>query len=113
MDWNLADLFELVADTVPERRALAHGVDGPTRSWRELDRNANALARHLARSHQPNDKLAIYAYNRPEFVETLVGAMKARLVALAGHARSFDRRARPNASWPGVRPARSPFEAAS
>ena len=80
MDWNLADLFELVADTVPERRALAHGVEGPTRTWRELDRNANALARHLARSHQPNDKLAIYAYNRPEFVETLVGALKARLV---------------------------------
>ena len=80
MEWNLADLFELVADTVPERRALAHGVDGPTRSWRELDRNANALARHLARSHRPNDKLAIYAYNRPEFIETLVGALKARLV---------------------------------
>jgi fatty-acyl-CoA synthase len=80
MEWNLADLFELVADTVPERRALAHGVAGPTRSWRELDRNANALARHLARSHRPNDKLAIYAYNRPEFVETLVGALKARLV---------------------------------
>ena len=80
MDWNLADLFELVADTVPERLALAHGVDGPTRTWRDLDRRANALALHLARSHQPNDKLAIYAYNRPEFVETLFGAMKARMV---------------------------------
>jgi fatty-acyl-CoA synthase len=80
MDWNLADLFELVADTVPERLALAHGVDGPTRSWRELDRRANALALHLARSHEPGDKLALYAYNRPEFVEALVGAMKARLV---------------------------------
>lgn len=80
MDWNLADLFELVADCVPERLALAHGVDGPTRTWRELDRRANALARHLASDHRPNDKLAIYAYNRPEFVETLVGALKARLV---------------------------------
>ncbi|MEB2344761.1 MAG: acyl-CoA synthetase [Deltaproteobacteria bacterium] len=80
MDWNFADLFELVADTVPDRRALAHGVAGPTRTWRELDRNANALARHLARSHQPNDKLAIYAYNRPEFIETLLAALKARLV---------------------------------
>jgi acyl-CoA synthetase (AMP-forming)/AMP-acid ligase II len=80
MAWNLADLFELVADTVPERLALAHGIDGPTRSWRELDRNANALAKHLARGHQPGDKIALYAHNRPEFVETLVAALKARLV---------------------------------
>ena len=80
MDWNLADLFELVADTVPERLALAHGVGGPARTWRELDHRSNALAAHLARSHQPNDKLALYAYNRPEFVETLVAALKARQV---------------------------------
>ena len=26
MQWNLADLFELVADAVPERVALAHGA---------------------------------------------------------------------------------------
>jgi len=80
LSWNLADLFELVADTAPERNALAHGVDGPTRSWRELDRNANALALHLARQHHPGDKIALYSYNRPEFVETLVAALKARLV---------------------------------
>jgi len=80
MDWNLADLFELVADTVPDRLALAHGVAGPTRTWRELDHRANALATDLARGHKPGDKLAIYAYNRPEFVEALFGAMKARLV---------------------------------
>ena len=80
LSWNFADLFELVADTAPERNALAHGVAGPTRSWRELDRNANALALHLARRHQPADKIALYSYNRPEFVETLVAAFKARLV---------------------------------
>lgn len=80
MDWNLADLFELVADTAPDRIALAHGVDGPTRTWRQFDCNANALALHLARSHAPGDKLALYAYNRPEFVEALSGAMKARMV---------------------------------
>jgi fatty-acyl-CoA synthase len=80
MEWNLADLFELVADTVPDRLALAHGVDGPTRTWREFDRRANALALHLARSHRPGDKLALYAYNRPEFVEALSGALKARMV---------------------------------
>jgi fatty-acyl-CoA synthase len=80
MDWNLGDLFELVADTVPERLALAHGVHGPTRTWRELDQRSNALALHLSRTHRPHDKLALYAYNRPEFVESLVAAIKARLV---------------------------------
>jgi acyl-CoA synthetase (AMP-forming)/AMP-acid ligase II len=80
VDWNLADLYELAADTAPNRIALAHGVDGPSRTWRELDRRANALALHLARAHKPSDKLAIYAYNRPEFIESLVGGLKARLV---------------------------------
>lgn len=80
MDWNLADLYELVADTAPDRIALAHGTDGPARTWRELDQRANALSLHLARGHRPADKLAIYSYNRPEFVEALVGALKARLV---------------------------------
>jgi fatty-acyl-CoA synthase len=80
MRWNLADLFELVADTVPERLALAHGTSGVARTWRELDARSNALARHLRRRHGTGDKLAVYSYNRPEFVEALVGAMKARLV---------------------------------
>jgi fatty-acyl-CoA synthase len=80
MQWNLADLFELVADAAPERLALAHGTDGVARSWAELDRRANALARHLARRHPPGARLAIYAYNRPEWMETFVAALKARLV---------------------------------
>jgi fatty-acyl-CoA synthase len=80
MQWNLADLFELVADVAPERLALAHGVGGVARSWAELDRRANALARHLARKHAPGSKLAIQAYNRPEWMEAFVAALKARLV---------------------------------
>jgi fatty-acyl-CoA synthase len=80
MEWNLADLFELVADTCPERVALQHGREGTTRSWRELERRANALARHFARQHGSGAKISVYAHNRPEFIETLVGAMKARLV---------------------------------
>jgi fatty-acyl-CoA synthase len=82
MAWrvNLADLFERVADAVPDRLALAHGANGPTRTWAELEARANALARRLARACTPGDKVAVYAHNRPEFVETLVAAMKARLV---------------------------------
>ncbi len=80
MQFNLADLFDLCTETVPERVALAHGPTGVTRNWAELGARTNALARHLGRSHAAGDKLAIYSYNRPEFVEALVGAMKARLV---------------------------------
>jgi len=79
MRWNLADLFELVSDTVPDRLALAHGSDGLSRSWADVERRTNALARHLAERHAPGDKLAIYSYNRPEYVEALIGAVKARL----------------------------------
>jgi fatty-acyl-CoA synthase len=80
MQWNLADVFELVADTVPDRLALAHGDEGVERSWLEFDRRANALARHLAARLEPGDKLAIYCHNRPEYLETMFAAMKARLV---------------------------------
>jgi acyl-CoA synthetase (AMP-forming)/AMP-acid ligase II len=78
--WNLADVLELVADTVPERLALAHGEKERTRSFAELEARANALAAHWLRRHRPGDKVAIYSHNRPEFVESLVGALKARLV---------------------------------
>jgi fatty-acyl-CoA synthase len=80
IQWNLADLFDLVSETVPERLAVAHGASGVARTWRELAARTNALARHLQRLHPPGEKLAVYSYNRPEFVEALVGAMKARLV---------------------------------
>ncbi len=59
MRWNLADVFELVADTVPDRLALAHGDEGVERSWLAFDRRANALARHLAAHLEPGDKLAL------------------------------------------------------
>jgi 3-oxocholest-4-en-26-oate---CoA ligase len=77
--WNFADLFEAVADAVPDRLALAHGEGGAARTWSQLESRANALAAHLARGHVPGDKVAIYCHNRPEFVESLVAAMKARL----------------------------------
>lgn len=80
MQWNLADLFEVVADSVPERLALGHGVSGVARTWAELERRTNALARHFARTQRPGEKVAIYATNRPEWMEAFIGALKARLV---------------------------------
>jgi fatty-acyl-CoA synthase len=80
MQFNLADLFDLCTETVPDRMALAHGSAGVTRTWGEFGARTNALARHLQRNHEAGSKLAIYSFNRPEFVEGLVGGMKARLV---------------------------------
>src|SRR5262245_54372901 len=80
MQWSFGDLFDLVGETVPERLAVAHGPSGVARTWREVSARTNALARHLQRLHRPGDKLAVYSFNRPEFVESLIGAMKARLV---------------------------------
>ena len=42
MEFNLADLFEIVADTVPDRLALVAGDARLT--YRELDERANRMA---------------------------------------------------------------------
>ena len=43
---NLADLFEITAEEVPDRLALVSGDQ--RRTYGELDARANQLARHLA-----------------------------------------------------------------
>ena len=45
MTFNLADLFEIVADTIPDREALICG-DGRL-TYRELDERTNRLAHHM------------------------------------------------------------------
>jgi fatty-acyl-CoA synthase len=80
MEWNLADLYELVADTVPEQLALAHGVDGATRTWSELEQRANGVAAGLETREQPGEKLALYLHNRTEYLEALIAGLKLRQV---------------------------------
>ena len=83
--WNLANIFEGLGGVLGDEPALIHhgGNESITRtiSWSELDRRSNALARHLLdQGAKTGDKLAIYSYNRPEWIETLFAAFKARLV---------------------------------
>ena len=91
MDFNLADVFEAVASAIPDQDAIVWG----DRRWsyRELDERTNRLANvlhgagHGARrtreglggheSHQ--DHLAIYLYNGNEYLESMLGAFKARV----------------------------------
>ena len=77
--FNLADLFEVVADACPERLALVAGEVRLT--YDELDRRANRLAHHLVdHGVAPGDHVGIYAWNRGEWVEAMLAAYKARAV---------------------------------
>jgi len=79
--FNLADLLEIVVDTVPDREALVAGA--ARRTFAELDERANRVANHLlGLGLEPGAKVGIYGWNRAEWVETFFGAFKARLVPI-------------------------------
>jgi len=79
--FNLADLYELVADTVPDRLAL---VAGDVRlTYAELDARANRFAAHLvATGTAPGAHVGILSRNRAEWVEAMIGSYKARTVPI-------------------------------
>jgi acyl-CoA synthetase (AMP-forming)/AMP-acid ligase II len=79
--FNLADLFEIVADTVPDRLAL---VAGATRlSYVDLDRRANRFGHFLASLDlRTGAHVGILARNRVEWVEAMIGCYKARCVPI-------------------------------
>jgi fatty-acyl-CoA synthase len=79
MEFNLADLYEIVADAVPDRPAIVAGDRRLT--YAELDECANRFAHHLLdRGVEPGEKVAIYSWDRAEWVEAMLGAYKARAV---------------------------------
>jgi len=77
LEFNLADLFEIVADTCPDRTALVAGDARLT--YRELDERANRVAQHLrgAGVHR-GEWVALLAWNRAEWIEAQHGIYKAR-----------------------------------
>ncbi|MFM7785946.1 MAG: AMP-binding protein [Gammaproteobacteria bacterium] len=79
--FNIADIFERVAATVPDREAL---VAGERRlSYRALDERSNRLANHwLERGVSPGQHVAILAFNRAEWVEGMLAAFKLRTVPI-------------------------------
>jgi 3-oxocholest-4-en-26-oate---CoA ligase len=63
--FNLADIYEVVADACPDRLAVVAGEARLT--YRELDERANRLGHHLqAAGVAPGDFVGIYAWNRAE-----------------------------------------------
>nr|WSU71625.1 acyl-CoA synthetase [Streptomyces anulatus] len=86
MEYNLADLFESVVDAVPDREALLY-VDHPGTgaerrlTYAELDAAANRIAHHLIGAGiRPGEHLGLHLYNGVEYLQTVLGALKARIV---------------------------------
>ncbi|MFF8027581.1 acyl-CoA synthetase [Streptomyces sp. NPDC007896] len=86
MEYNLADLFESVVDVVPGREALVyidHPGTGAERrlTYAQLDSAANRIAHHLIDSGiRPGEHLGLHLYNGVEYVQTVLGCLKARIV---------------------------------
>src|SRR5689334_22776635 len=81
MEFNLADLWERVADTVPDHEALV--CDGRRLTFAEEDERATRLAHALAaRGVGPGDHVACYLYNSIEYLEVMLAAFKLRAVPI-------------------------------
>src|SRR5687767_5293756 len=79
VEFNLADLWEKVVDTVPEREALLCADRRLT--YEEVDQRANQLAHALAaRGVGAGDHIALYLYNGTEYLEAMFAAYKLRAV---------------------------------
>jgi 3-oxocholest-4-en-26-oate---CoA ligase len=81
MEFNLADLWERVVDTVPDHEAFVCGDVHLT--YREADERATRLAHALAaRGIGPGDHVACYLHNSVEYLETMLAAFKLRAVPI-------------------------------
>ena len=81
MEYNLADLWERVVDTVPDRDAL---ICGDTRlTYAETDARVDRLAHFLAASGVgTGDHVALYLQNGVEYLEGMLAAFKIRAVPI-------------------------------
>jgi 3-oxocholest-4-en-26-oate---CoA ligase len=81
MEYNLADLWERVADTVPDHEALV--CAGRRLTFAEEDERATRLANALAdQGVGPGDHVACYLYNSIEYLEVMLAAFKLRAVPI-------------------------------
>ena len=81
IEFNLADLFENVADAIPEREALVCGHRRLT--YAQLEERANRLAQYLhANGIGKGDHIGLYLYNSTEYLEGMLAAFKLRAVPI-------------------------------
>ncbi len=77
--FNLAEMFERVVDTVPDREVLVTPARRLT--FRELDLRANRLAHHLREAGiGAGDHIGLQLMNGTEYLEAMLAAFKLRAV---------------------------------
>ncbi len=76
--WNFADVWEVVAEQIPDAQALVHGDRRV--SWAEMNRRADGIARtFIENGAKKQDKVAQYLWNCPEYLESVFATFKAGL----------------------------------
>lgn len=79
--FNIADIMEDMADTIPDRLALVCGETKAT--FGQLDRRATRLANHWASlGIGAGDHIGLYLYNRAEYIECMLAAFKLGAVTI-------------------------------
>jgi acyl-CoA synthetase (AMP-forming)/AMP-acid ligase II len=79
VEFNLADLFESIADAVPDRTALVCG--DARRTYAQLEARANCCAHALrARGVRAGEVVGLYLQNGVEYLEAMIGCYKLRAV---------------------------------
>ena len=87
--WSFADMWEVVAQQVPDATAQVQGDHRVT--WRDHDRRANGVAQaFLDAGVREQDKVAQYLYNGPEYLESVYASFKAGLVPINTNYRYLD-----------------------
>ena len=76
---NFADIWETVADELPDAPCHIHG--DVRRTWAEVDRRADGVAQHLLDAGlERQQAVALYLYNSPEYLEGTYAAFKGAFV---------------------------------
>ncbi|HET6949277.1 MAG TPA: acyl-CoA synthetase [Acidimicrobiales bacterium] len=79
--FNMADVWEMAADAVPDRTALVVGDRRLT--YAQLEERANRLAGYLAAEGVgPGDHVGLYLENCTEYLEAMLAAYKLRAVSI-------------------------------
>jgi acyl-CoA synthetase (AMP-forming)/AMP-acid ligase II len=87
--WNFADIWEVVAQNLPDAQAQVQGDRRYT--WSEFDRRANGIAQALLDAGvQEQDKVAQYLYNGPEYLESMFATFKVGLAPINTNYRYLD-----------------------
>jgi 3-oxocholest-4-en-26-oate---CoA ligase len=78
-NWNYGDVWETVADVQPDAIAVTQGNRHVT--WSEFDHGADGIAQFLLDlGVVRQDKVALYLYNCPEYLQALFATVKVGLV---------------------------------